>query len=1319
METKKYCLNGEWDFMPIYDKNSLELPLKLAFESEKVRVPSIWKDRIPVESGIEEFGEFGGFDPFNMFEYPNEWNMADTGVLHRFFTVPKDMQNGRIFLRFNAIAQKSRIYLNGVAIADWDEMFLPLTVDITDSIIDGQNELTVVCTIFDEVKIPNGQIKTLGLIGSWYGYFARGIWQDVFLEFQPNIYFEDAFVTTSVKEMSINTSLKINNTTDKNKKLDIKLTISDENGIAKIIEKKAFEIPSNGEIQTSLSDSWVKPIFWDIVNPHLYKMKLELIENGEIIASKILTFGFREITMEGHVFKLNGTRINMRGDSWHFQGCIQQSKQYALNWYKMCKGNGVNYIRLHAEPHPEYYLEAADEVGMMIVDETAIYGSSGKMDAGNSVYLNQCKKHIERLVKRDRNHPCVITWSLQNEMRWVTNRDTYKLHIPEMMRKIKELDSTRPIVLDGDNRLISKENAEIESMHYNIDGTIAQWDKTKPLTFGEHGGWWYICPQNSSMYVGLKAYNDFNDCVEGVAFKEKLYVEYARKAEVSGISTFNFAHYMMRSMPNEDIRFEYDSLDTFGCKPKVLRKNSLTINNGLLKDYPLFTPNPSMEIVKAAFKPVTIIASEYNTSFYNDKPLFRSFDVYNDSFYDQNSKVVFVLKQPNGEEIYSKTFDLVQHAGEKKNLEIIIELPQLEEMEKLTLTADLFHNDVKMHTLVKEYKIYPSIIKIAEIKPQGKKIACYADGECLKIIRNFIPTCEILDGLNSINKNYDMLIIGNNISEYADKYQAVLEKFTADGGMVVILEQPKFALGDLHLTSQPFFSAHIGDKNHKILHGFEDQDFMFWKPYTKEETPLNIIENCFEKPIKGDVNMLLECSAGDFGDGGDLWTPLMEYSYKKGTMLINQLEIISHYETAPQACVLLRNMLEYAIEKSSRVKVKTAVIAENSEIQSFISKTGLEFDNISVSDDFSSYEILIVDISNVDSSENLRRFAENGGKVLVLPVDKADKLENVINTKVKITNIPTYHLKTATLSNSTVGFSICDLFGYDKVHLSPRLVTNKPICQNTIEIDNAENLLMSVTGTPWYDYYVNDLCQEYRRIALVSMNEEKKEPEKPYLAKFACGSGEFIISQITIDNDSDKSQRLYSRLFANLGAFVTGNAFSYHKLDADYAVEFFMTLPHEEYKDYKAEEAYYTDKEYSLNNLGEGLYGWMNKVERNRNDGFITIPNSQGRICFLTCFVEWGTSGADFINCAISINANCSFKIWINGELCAEQSENKDEGKAHLINDITLQKGVNRLVINATSDKDEIRLRPVFKTTNGDYLDHLRYKLTIDEVDPK
>ena len=79
---------------------------------------------------------------------------------------------------------------------------------------------------------------------------------------------------------------------------------------------------------------------------------------------------------------------------------------------------------------------------------------------------------------------------------------------------------------------------------------------------------------------------------------------------------------------------------------------------------------------------------------------------------------------------------------------------------------------------------------------------------------------------------------------------------------------------------------------------------------------ISFINSAFEKPVHGDFNILLECSFGDFNDGGDLWTPLLEYKKGQGAVLACQLEVMKYFNTVPQACVLVRNMLSYLADKT-------------------------------------------------------------------------------------------------------------------------------------------------------------------------------------------------------------------------------------------------------------------------------------------------------------------------------------------------------------------------------------------------------------------
>jgi len=845
--------------------------------------------------------------------------------------------------------------------------------------------------------------------------------------------------------------------------------------------------------------------------------------------------------------------------------------------------------------------------------------------------------------------------------------------------------------------------------------------------------------KNTSAYNGSKVYLSIEDSIKGVALKEKLYVEYSRKNEVSGITSFNFAHYLMKSMPFEDVILKQESLDTIGVKPLVIRKNSLTINNGLLKDYPDYIPSVGMPILKESYKPVTIIASEYNSFFFDDKEITRNFDVYNDSLYFHNTKLNINVSEEDGRIIHSETSCFIQLPGEKKCIEFKFTPPKnCDKVRKIYLEAVLLKEDEEMHRLKKVYKICPGIYKKNPIDMNNKRIIYFGNDKAYSIIKNLAIKLKRIDEISKEINNYDILIIGSYILSSADKYQEILGGFANKGGVIVQLEQSKFVVGDINILRQKFFSSHItcyDNGEHPILKGLTDEDFIFWKPGIKEEVPESTIEQVFVKPVKGDFTMLLECSAGDFGDGGDLWTPLIEYKHNLGTMILNQLEIINNYETIPQACLILRNLLGYASQLNPHIKVSSCLLsAGDSESFKFLSNCGLEFElqdptNFKEQLDLCEYKTLIIDSKSLSSidADLLRSYVELGGTVLVLPchMNNQYELEQLLKCEIHIKDTATYQLEIVMESLITKGIPTTDLFRYEKIYLTPRLVENISICENSIEIEDGNNLLMSLSTTPWQDFFVRGFCDEYSRIALIEMNKNKDAKSLAYVVEKAYGQGKFIISQVAIDSNQHKNTRFYSRVLANLGNNIMNkDLFAYEKSEKDNAIDFIMALPQEEYKDYKKAEEYYSDKQYSLNNLGEGLYGWMKKIEKD-SEGFINISNSFNRTYFLSCFVNYvgnkNIISVDdrFLKLNLDIDTSCSFKLWVNGDLLEEYTKLEKGINKATIKEITLIKGLNRLIISASAMEEIIKLRPVFVNLDGSYPDNIRYQLTIDEVDPK
>lgn len=227
-----------------------------------------------------------------------------------------------------------------------------------------------------------------------------------------------------------------------------------------------------------------------------------------------------------------------------------------------------------------------------------------------------------------------------------------------------------------------------------------------------------------------------------------------------------------------------------------------------------------------------------------------------------------------------------------------------------------------------------------------------------------------------------------------------------------MLEQCGLSLGGrLRLSRRPFLRAHAGDYQHPVLKGLSDSDLMFWHEELREEGPLPIIYAAFEKPLQGDFTLLLECSAGDFGDGGDLWSPLLEYRSGSGMFVANQLELMANLGRVPQACLLLRNLLAYTgrneIADGATVRLVGALVRPGGEAAAFLDRLCLRYTvldaaaliNEGVTHDENgrgdlpaffaqSFGLLVAEASLLaapGSAEAARRYAEAGGHVLVLP----------------------------------------------------------------------------------------------------------------------------------------------------------------------------------------------------------------------------------------------------------------------------------------------------------------------------------------------
>jgi hypothetical protein len=1295
----------------------------------KLRVPSSWRSAIRPEQE---------FQPYDLFNYPERWNHAQSGVVRRTFTAP--LQPGeRCFLVLNGVMQRFVVFVNGREVTASQESFLPVEVDITEArVTETENDLRIWCGPYETVEKPYGN-KVLTPSGSWFASMCRGIWQDIFLEFRPTLYLQDACVRTSVRQQKLEVKAEICQTGSSPQKVSVCTRVYTGQECVLELESGDFEacpgrVSPGRLLEVGLESAWANPRLWSPEHPDLYDLVVELEVDGKVIDRIQKRFGFREVWLEQNRFFLNGTRLNLRGDAWHYQGFVQQTKEFALNWYRACRDVGVNIVRLHAMPYPEFYLEAADEAGMLIIDESAIYGSGKAMQADHPDFIGNCRQHLSRLVRRDRSHPSVVIWSMQNEMRWVDGRDGYKEAMRDLTRGIKALDPTRPVSYDGDNRLVDPEDMEIVSMHYNIDGTVGSWQKDKPLIFGEHGPWHYVSPQVCADLVGPAAYLSYESCQESMGWNEALFNEYARKEQVTGLTPFNIVNYNMWSFPAEEQALHWDDLTTPGVKPCKIPAHSLTIDNGLVDAGPVYIPNPSWKYLEASFKPVTIFRNEYDQSFFGGRSLQRSFSIYNDTGKSVAARLEFTFFDEQERKLEFGMVEFEHLPGERMEWAHEFNLPEVTRRSYVRLLLNLYHSNSQVHQLDLRYQVYPS--QEAQVATEGRRIVLFGDQDSYDAVS---PVADPVDWKPQIGRQSlagaDVVIVGKDYGSIPSDMLIALEQFVAGGGYLILLEQNGLTLGNTVLSGKRFFSAFITDPAHPIFSGLSNEDLRFWSPQNIYSGDAGwLVQNAFHKPADGGSSILLECGEGNFGWGGLLWTPLVEVAVGQGGVLLNQLELVKNSNQVPQAQLLLKNMLQYALTRTARPRRETWLIANpDSEAVSFLHTLGIRIDQVACQapspGSLQALPLFLVDPGSLDGAYAcaLRNLVESGAQVLLFPgrPEHTGVISQLAGAPVGLEPADVYQVQ-ALADTATQGISASDLFWIDKVTYSPASLRNTPICEYSLAVKGASVLLASVHN-PWHDYFIRGLDAEFQKVAIATLNAQADFQSQVFGACAQIGMGNIYFSQVRATADHPKSIRFYSRLLGNLGVIFERKFLSIEKTPQDLDIPNWMALEQADYVDQEAMLAYFSAEDFTVNNLGEGVYGWMMRLEKpqaglEKTQGEVRIPGSAGKTWFLTVFVESAENHNPLKRAAnelpdssivpdLYVKTNCAFTVYANGKLLAEEEAPAEPVK---IEDVLLDKGINRLLIVCWAGVDDIRLNAWFRSKYGDPVGGLRYLLTLD-----
>ncbi|MDR0541104.1 MAG: glycoside hydrolase family 2, partial [Dysgonamonadaceae bacterium] len=351
--------------------------------------------------------------------------------------VPQDRQNEKLYLYFEGVYNRSEVFVNGQSVGSRPNGYISFAYDITPFVRFGkENEISV--------RVDHSQSAD----SRWYT--GSGIYRNVWLVRANPVHiaqwgvfaFGDDFKALKVIVEIANESSQ-----------DASLTIINElfspngNSVAKNSRKISVETLHATSLQTQLPIK--NPQLWDLEHPNLYTLKTTLLQNGKVIDETATTTAFRSLIFDaGKGFLLNGKPLKLKGGCIHHDNgllgatSIDRAEEKKV---ELLKSNGFNAVRCAHNPPAEKFLEACDRLGLLVIDEAFDQWQKMKNPQDYHRFFDKWhEKDLASMVRRDRNHPSVIMWSIGNEIQ--ERADSAGVEIAKKLKAIiRQYDTTRPI----------------------------------------------------------------------------------------------------------------------------------------------------------------------------------------------------------------------------------------------------------------------------------------------------------------------------------------------------------------------------------------------------------------------------------------------------------------------------------------------------------------------------------------------------------------------------------------------------------------------------------------------------------------------------------------------------------------------------------------------------------------------------------------------------------------------------------------------------------------------------------------------------------
>jgi len=582
-------LNGNWKFNWV--KAPSERPENFYKEDfkidnwEEIDVPSNWQMRgygIPIYTNVNY--------PYsiNTQIIPKiDHNYNPVGSYRRYFNIPANWKGREIFIHFGGVKSAFYVWINGKKVGYSQGSMTPAEFNITKYLENDNNILAVEVYRWSDGSYLEDQ-------DMWR---FSGIFRDVYLFSTPKVHIRDFFVQCELdknyEHAFLNVKIKICNFGEdsaKQNKVEISLLDGEQRFVdSKILMSERFSIKSGTEHLIELKTKIENPRKWTGETPNLYDILLVLKNSkNDIIEVEHCKFGFRKVEIsEVGSFLINGKPIILKGVNRH-EHDPDHGRAIPYNMMVqdifLMKQNNINAVRTSHYPNHSKWYKLCDEYGIYVLDECNLesHGLWDKVPRSDPNWTDACIDRMVSMVERDKNHPCVVIWSLGNEAGIGEN---FKI----MKNEALKIDSTRPIHYEGDHK---QEISDITSSMYLTPKQLER--NLKRQTAGYPGRTvklssprpYVLCEYAHAMGNSLGNFQEFMDVFE-------------KYPNAIGGFIWDFIDQGLRKVSDKGEEFWAYGGD-YGDEPN---DNNFCINGIVLPDR---KPNPSLFEVKKVYQNIKV-----------------------------------------------------------------------------------------------------------------------------------------------------------------------------------------------------------------------------------------------------------------------------------------------------------------------------------------------------------------------------------------------------------------------------------------------------------------------------------------------------------------------------------------------------------------------------------------------------------------------------------------------------------------------------------------------------------------------------------------